>query len=195
MKTKLINGWGKYYETKSTQVLATKLTKGNMKAVAKAIGERLDTLPNSVMTFNDQIIWVTGHITEQEKSVKLGEYLIMTNAWIISLPARDFKSKYDEITPHMPTYYTPTENEVKIIRALSDEYYYPYSYIEDETGLSRSEAKESIDKLRIVGVVRFARGLMTEDGEVAGSGFGIRDHTRADALLYRYYLNIGKAPE
>lgn len=195
MKTKLINGWGKYYETKSTQVLATKLTKGNMKAVAKAIAGRLDTIQDSVVVDDKSIKWITSRILEQEHELKRGQYLVMTNAWAVAIPAHEFKWKYDEITPHMPTYYTPSENEVKIIRALSDEYYYPYSYIEDETGLSRSEAKESIDKLRMVGVVRFARGLMTEEGEVAGSGFGIRDHTRADALLYRYYLNIGKAPE
>lgn len=169
-------------------MLAAKLTKSNMKAVEKAIAARLDTIQGSVAVTDTSISWTCGHITEQERVLKLGQYLVMMNAWAIPMSAHEFKWKYEEISPHLPSYYTPTDNEVKIIKYLtSDEYYYGYDYICDETGLDQATAKQAIDQLRSVGVVRFARGLMNDDGEVAGSGFGIRNTVRAEALLYRYY--------
>lgn len=191
-----MSGWGKYYTEKPHTVIAAKLTKSNMKTLTKAISDRLDTVPESVVVEGDSISWTYGHITEQERTLKRGQYLVMTNAWVIVLPAHEFKWKYDETTPHLPSYYTPTDNEVKIIQCLnSDEHYWGYDYICDETELSREEAKEAINKLRAVGVVQFLRGLMTEDGEVAGAGFGVCNTTRAEALLYRYYLQKGEAPE
>lgn len=194
-KYKEINGWGEYYRTKSSQVLAAKLTKRNMKAIARAIAARLDTV-GIVGVSDNAIRWTHSRIGEQQLELKLGQYIAMTNAWVVAIPAHEFKWKYEEITPHMPSYYTPTENEVKIIRVLtSDEYYYGYDYICDQTQLDRAAAKEAIDKLRLIGVVRFARGLMNEDGEVCGSGFGIESETRAEALLYRYFLNKGDIPE
>jgi hypothetical protein len=54
--------------------------------------------------------------------------------------------------------------------------YYPYAFFEAETGLDRKVLKPAMTSLRAADIMDFARGLMTEDGEVAGSGFGIKHY-------------------
>lgn len=191
---KLRNYWADDYVTRQKRVLATQLKKGNIKVVAKAISDRLDTVRGSVKTTDTSISWTQEHLVEEEFTLNLGEYLVMNIGFEILSPA-EFRAKFEE-HHYMPSYYTASENEVKILTVLtSDEYYYGYDYICDKTELSRPDAKEAIDKLRFLGVVGFARGLMSDEGEVGGSGFGICSETRREALLYRYYLNKGEAPE
>lgn len=66
-----------------------------------------------------------------------------------------------------------TEQEYKVLKTLSgtDEECYNYAYLEGDTGLSRKWLQPIIAKLRQLGYVEYWRGLMTDDGEVAGSGF------------------------
>lgn len=186
--------WFENYQTKRRGAHAAKLKKSNIELVAKAISERLDTKEGSVAIDETGIKWVQIHILEQEHHLKFGEYLVMS-VWVKVLSPYDFERDYEKVVPYLPSYFVPNENEVKILKLLSkNEYYWGYDYICDETGLTRVQAKEAIDRLRLVGAVNFLRGLMTEDGEVAGSGFGVDDNERAEALLYRYYGN-GKTNE
>lgn len=68
-----------------------------------------------------------------------------------------------------------SKTELEILQGLSnDEMCYAYNYICDITFpevLERKEAQKIIKRLRGLGLVRYVRGLMTEDGDVAGSGF------------------------
>lgn len=71
------------------------------------------------------------------------------------------------------------EAKQKIIVAMygaDQDLYYPYAFFEAETGLDRKVLKPAMTSLRAAGIMDFARGLMTEDGEVAGSGFGIKHY-------------------
>lgn len=189
-----VKRWHKDYQTKPRSVHAARLIKSNANELIKAINARYDTVKDSVELHKGGIEWRQYHILEVKHFLRFGDWLVMDGGVKVVTPY-DFKAQYEERF-YMPSYYTPTENEVKIIRCLtSDEYYYAYQWICDETDLTREQAKEAIDKLRSIGVVRFARGLMNDDGEVGGSGFGIEDDCRAEALLYRYYLNKGEAPE
>lgn len=182
------------YETKPKRALAARLTKRNIKAVAKAISERLDTDPLTVNITDCSVSWKTTNYQDKVYEIKLGQYLVMNVGFEI-LTKQEFEDKYREVH-HLPSYYIPTDNEVKVMRALaSDEYYYGYGYICDETDLTHEGAKAAIDNLRSLGVVYFARGLMNEDGEVCGSGFALSDEIRAEALLYRYHRYKGEVPE
>lgn len=73
----------------------------------------------------------------------------------------------------------PTDNlspaEIHILQAFggNDEWCYPYAYFEGG-GYDRKQLKVAMTKLRERGFVYYARGLMTEEGEVAGSGFGLK---------------------
>jgi hypothetical protein len=55
-------------------------------------------------------------------------------------------------------------------------------------GISREMTRATLLELRDEGLVTYERGLFTEDGEVAGSGYGI---TMAGRALYREHI----APE
>lgn len=180
------HGWARHYEAAPERVMAARLRKTNMRQLAKAIDQRLDTIQGSVTILESGIKWKQSHIGEIDQSIKIGEWLVM-NQWVRVMTDMSFKYKYKE-AHGMPSYYTPTDNEVKIISLLSnDEYFFGYDYICDETGLTHEQAKEAIDNLRSMGVVLFARGLMNDDGEVCGSGFGIENNLKAEALLFRYY--------
>lgn len=70
-----------------------------------------------------------------------------------------------------------TDNQDKILSVLQHgyggEFCYNYDQLEYETALTRTVLKEEIKILKELGIVQYVRGLMTEDGEVAGSGFTI----------------------
>ncbi|MFE7720111.1 hypothetical protein ACFU44_13840 [Nocardia rhizosphaerihabitans] len=67
-----------------------------------------------------------------------------------------------------------------------------YGHLEAETDLSRDVLNKHLDTFKKLGFVKTVRGLMTEDGEVAGSGFSL---TSQDAFhlielaMYRYNYN------
>lgn len=70
-----------------------------------------------------------------------------------------------------------TENQNKILSALQHgyggEFCHNYTHLEHDTELDREILKIEVKQLRKMGLVQYVRGLMTEDGEVAGSGFTI----------------------
>lgn len=101
-------------------------------------------------------------------------------------------------------FYVPELNEksFKIYKALlagRGENYFPYSYLERETGMDRGELRELLGIHKKLGIIQYARGLMNEEGEVAGSGFGIPygdAYNSAELACYKYlYGGLDKTSE
>ena len=69
--------------------------------------------------------------------------------------------------------------QIKILEAFfeDEELAYNYSYFEEKTGANRQEIKKIMDRLRKNEVVEYVKGLMTEEGELAGSGFQLSYNT------------------
>ena|ERR1700733_3861750 len=71
------------------------------------------------------------------------------------------------------------ENERKVVGVLDEETdtwgekSIAFSWIENETHLNKKEISKACETLREKGLVQFFRGLMTDDGEVAGRGYCI----------------------
>lgn len=65
------------------------------------------------------------------------------------------------------------ENEEAVLAELSgtEEYCINYAYLNGLKGMTRKELEPIIKHLKELDFIEFWRGLMTEDGEVAGSGW------------------------
>ncbi len=59
----------------------------------------------------------------------------------------------------------------KFFEEMDSEFYAGYSWIEKTTGYDRVTLKPAITRLKKLGYLKFCRGLMNDDGEVAGSGW------------------------
>lgn len=76
------------------------------------------------------------------------------------------------------------ENEKKVLLYLREasmpdgEYCLPFDYISDGTNLDRKAVRKACRSLARKGLAGFYRGLMTDDGEVAGSGYSITYYGR-----------------
>lgn len=171
-------------------VWAAQLRKGNFKDMVEglkyhgATGKVEADLEKYTITFNAH-----NSFSDANGTVNLGDFIIFENSGPIVVPAYKFKSDYSEIY-RLSSWYTPTLDEVKVLECLNKgdtDLCYGYDYITSETELDRDAAKKAVDNLRIMGAVKFYRGLMDDDGEVAGAGFTIGDTDRAEALLYRHY--------
>lgn len=72
-----------------------------------------------------------------------------------------------------------TETERKVLECLAEnsrrdgEMCITFSWIVDDTKLTLAQVRRSCRALRKKGLAEFYRGLMTEDGEAAGSGYSI----------------------
>lgn len=66
-----------------------------------------------------------------------------------------------------------SEIEADILEALSrnEELCYNYAWLAGELGVDRKYLEPAIKNLKTLGLIEFWRGLMNEDGEVAGSGW------------------------
>lgn len=80
------------------------------------------------------------------------------------------------------------ELQIKIIESFleDEELAYNYNYFIRKTGATKEEIKEIMTQLRRSGMVDYVRGLMTENGEVAGSGFELS--TRATQWSVKEWL-------
>lgn len=126
----------------------------------------------------------------------LGDYLIrdVMGGWgeVKVYRPGEFKSLFHEkISYRELRWYSLTEVEYQVLQALQHDtdLCYGYGWIMDYTKVDRKETKKAVDHLRELNIVEFHRGLMTDDGEVAGSGFGINDMTKelmAELLCLRY---------
>ena len=72
-----------------------------------------------------------------------------------------------------------TDDEIKVLEVLfqhtrhSGEYCITFDYTMGDTNLSRKDVRNICRSLRGKGLAEFYSGLMTDDGEVAGSGYCI----------------------
>ena len=62
---------------------------------------------------------------------------------------------------------------VHALGAYDDFGYYNFRDAGERAGISARDAADAIRGLRSLGLVVFSRGLMTEDGEVYGSGYAL----------------------
>lgn len=77
------------------------------------------------------------------------------------------------------------ELRMKIMQLLSEEVAYYYRYFENGIGATREEIKREMDWLREHNFAIHAKGLFSEDGEVAGSGFMKKERIH---MTYEEYL-------
>lgn len=127
---------------------------------------------------------------------KIGDYLArdVSAGWgeVKVYKAGEFKNMFTKKVSYRELYwYTPTEVEYQVLQALQhdSDLCYGYDWIMDYTKVDRAETKKAVDHLRELDLVEFHRGLMNDDGEVAGSGFGINDtlgQMMAELLCRRY---------
>lgn len=90
----------------------------------------------------------------------------------------------------LPESLTRNQYEILVRMDIFGEWYYPYSHFK-ETGLDLATLKKEIKILRDLGLVRYQRGLMDDDGMVAGSGHGIsyKKTSLVSSLLKKYEEN------
>lgn len=69
----------------------------------------------------------------------------------------------------------PRDDEFRVLTFLAadDEMAFGFDTIGSDTGLSRKQVRAACRALAARGLARYYRGLMTEDGEAAGSGYGV----------------------
>ena len=79
-------------------------------------------------------------------------------------------TKFGELPPH----------QLLVLIALDEhycsylgagEFFLPFKAISSVTGLDRAQVKRAVRRLARCGFAEYSRGLMSEDGEVAGSGY------------------------
>lgn len=127
---------------------------------------------------------------------QLGDYLLrdVMGGWgeVRVYKPGDFKSRFAEKVSYRELrFYSLSEVEYQVLQALQHDtdLCYGYDWIMDYTKVDRAETKKAVDHLRELHIIEFHRGLMNDDGEVAGSGFGINDMTKelmAELLCLRY---------
>ena len=134
-------------------------------------------------------------MTPNKETAMLGDYLVrdVSGGWgeVRKYTAGEFKGRFSEkVNFRQLRYYSLTEIEYQVLKALGDsDLCYGYDWIMDYTKVDRAETKKAIDHLRELRVISFYRGLMNDDGEVAGSGFGTCDPLQeemAELLCLRY---------
>jgi len=76
-----------------------------------------------------------------------------------------------------------TVNDLAVLLALDettcpDEYAVGFAEVQKSTELTRSDVRASCRRLARKGLAEYRRGLLRDDGGVAGSGYGITDAGR-----------------
>ena len=81
-----------------------------------------------------------------------------------------------------------TELQIKVIETFLEDTTcsFGYGYLEQATGATRAELKPIIERLKKLDMIKPEKGLMDEDGEVIGSGWGLT--TRATQYSIREWL-------
>lgn len=66
---------------------------------------------------------------------------------------------------------TELEDDVLIALSSTEEYCHNYLSLESNTGIKKKYLQSIIKHLKELGFIEHWKGLMTDDGEVAGSGW------------------------
>lgn len=64
---------------------------------------------------------------------------------------------------------------IDMAEQLAPDFYWPFSLIQERCAVEPGDARRVVRALARKGMTQFRRGLFTEDGEVAGSGYGVTD--------------------
>jgi hypothetical protein len=74
-----------------------------------------------------------------------------------------------------------SKNQVAIVKALVEhdsDYVLTFDHIAADTGIKRSTVRLVVRALARVGVTEYVRGVMTDEGEVCGSGYRLTESGR-----------------
>jgi len=161
---------------------AGKLTKKNFDEVVAFIqrcngGEVIGDKTAGTIKYTRNFLFNGG----QECIVKLGDYVARNvgggdNGEVLCGGRRWFKENYTENQNYRSlAYYDLTDVEYNVLRSIvthDTECFYGYKWIMDYTNVDRNETKKATVHLRELGILSFSNGLMNDDGEVGGSGYG-----------------------
>ncbi len=78
-----------------------------------------------------------------------------------------------------------TKIQYEILIRMSSSWCFGFAMFND-LGLTKKELSKEFKILKEAGLVFYARGLMTEEGEVAGSGYGIDDEDKTWELTEKW---------
>lgn len=70
-----------------------------------------------------------------------------------------------------------TETQYEILSRMDADYCYPFRHFND-LNLTKKQLSKEFKILKKAGLVYFSNGLMTEEGQTAGSGYGKNDNKR-----------------
>lgn len=175
---------------------AGKLTKSNFDQVAafiKRCTAGTFEVNKEAYTITYSNHWRVEPVTAQlgmiiARNVSGGDY-----GEVLAISPREFKQRYHRNFNYGNLkYYRLTDVEYGVLQSIVEndsDCYYPYSWIMDYTHVDKKETKKAVDHLRELGLLNYLNGLMNEDGEVAGSGFGIDtnvQHLMIELLMTRY---------
>lgn len=144
------SSWLDHYKTKPLNVLAARVTKRNINKALLLIQQHMSVVSESIeiqhQTEDTQPAVRFRHWYDSEDKiteVTLGSYIVTQHSRILVLTPREFADKYRRHYS-FPSYYTPTIDEVTIIRKLNPdaECCYGYDWICSETGMSKERAKK-----------------------------------------------------
>lgn len=62
---------------------------------------------------------------------------------------------------------------LETLGGVGEDYCFAFAYISAGTGLERKDVRAACRSLAAKGLARYERGLWTEDGDMAGSGYGL----------------------
>ncbi len=116
------------------------------------------------------------------------------------------ETKY-QITTHLKSeqlearqkIYVPSLNEdtYKLLKGIysryGDQNYYSWNDMSNQTGLSIERCKELVPIFKKLGLLKFAKGLRTEEGEFYGSGYGVphgNEETAVELAILRYETEL-----
>lgn len=75
-----------------------------------------------------------------------------------------------------------TKNQYEVLTRMDSDYSYGFNHFINES-MDRKTVKKTMHELRDLGLVEFSRGLINDDGQSCGSGYGIKDWYVVQKLL------------
>ena len=200
MKTAL-----EYYNKKSNWYGA-KLTRKTFDEIYEFVKR---CTPNHGMANVNGVTYITWkNYDGREFKAELGDYVLrdvtgMSDySGMVAVKPYYFKQSYSKPRNYGNLrWYDLTDTEYHVLRALfayDSDCFYGYDWIMDYTEVDRKQTQTAAKHLRELNVITFLNGLMNDDGEVAGSGYGFYDTEQkliAELLMWRKQSKNGFDPE